>query len=121
MLRRRIDTAELVTQAQQSANDGVAVTRNVGETLKRIGVAVDKMTELIKAVSQVSMEQSYSLGEVNNAVDAMNTSTQTNAASSQEIASAGQELARQAREIDQMVCVLVRLVDGNDDAFASDQ
>ncbi|MBN2162753.1 MAG: hypothetical protein JXR25_08410 [Pontiellaceae bacterium] len=108
------DTAELVTQAQQSANDGVAVTQNVGDTLKRIGAAVDKMTELIKAVSQVSMEQSYSLGEVNNAVDAMNTSTQTNAAGSEEIASAGQELAKQAQEIEQIVCVLVQLVDGDD-------
>ena len=106
------DTATLVTQAQQSANDGVSVTQNVGEILNRIGVAVGKMTELIKAVSAVSEEQSYSLGEVNDAVDNMSTATQTNAASSEEIASAGHELSSQAEEIDRMVGILVELVDG---------
>ncbi len=107
------DTAELIDQAQRSADEGVTVTQEVGEILKRVGVAVDEMSDKVRTVNSISHEQSHSLNETNSAIESLNSTTQANAASSEEIASAGQELAAQAAEIHHMVDILFHLVSGD--------
>jgi len=105
-------TADLITQAQANATDGVAVSAEVTELLHQINGSIAEAARRMAEVNTASSEQSRGITEITRAVDALDSVTQTNAASSEEIASAGQELSAQAAELDNMVGVLVELVTG---------
>lgn len=52
------NTAVLIEQSQENANNGVVISGEVGDTLKEIPASVQKVTQLIAEVSSVSDELS---------------------------------------------------------------
>nr|MEE4267508.1 methyl-accepting chemotaxis protein [Candidatus Krumholzibacteria bacterium] len=106
------DTAILIQEAQNNADQGVQVNREVAEILGRVDEAVTGAAGLMSEVNTASTEQSHGINEITRAVDSMDAVTQGNAASSEEIASAGEELSAQANDLNQMVTILEELVTG---------
>jgi methyl-accepting chemotaxis protein len=112
------NTAALIEESQKNADNGVRVTQEVGDTLKKIAESVKKLQQLNGEVSAASTEQSKGIDQVNTAVSEMDKVTQSNAASSEESASASEELSAQATEMSDMVATLATIVSG---AGASNQ
>jgi methyl-accepting chemotaxis protein len=118
------NTASLIEESQKNAENGVTVSVEVGEILKRaIEVEIAKsfqkaveaatrVRQLIGEVSASCNEQARGVEQINVAVSHMDKVTQSNAASAEESASASEELSAQARELSEMVDALVRLVRG---------
>jgi len=106
------NTADLIEEAQQNADNGVAVSQEVGGILEQITSSVEKVTQLINEVSVASKEQAQGVEQVNTAVAQMDQVTQANAANSEEAASASEELSAQAAELNDLVAALVELVGG---------
>ncbi len=106
------NTAALIEESQQNANNGVAVSGEVGGILSQIVESVQKLTQLIGEVSAASDEQSKGIEQIGTAVTQMDKLTQSNAANAEESASASEELAAQAKELGDMVQVLVGIVKG---------
>jgi ABC-type transporter Mla subunit MlaD len=105
-------TATLVEESQQNANNGVAVSSEVGEILGRIAERVQQVTQLVQEVAAASTEQSRGIEQINLAVSQMDEVTQSNAANSEEAASAAQQLSAQAHEMNTMVAQLGAIVSG---------
>jgi methyl-accepting chemotaxis protein len=118
------NTASLIEESQKNAENGVTVSVEVGEILKRaVEVeiaksfqkaveAASRVRQLIGEVSSSCNEQARGVEQINVAVSQMDKVTQSNAASAEESASASEELSAQARELSEMVDALVRLVRG---------
>jgi methyl-accepting chemotaxis protein len=106
------NTATLIEESQQNANNGVAVSGEVGGILSQIVESVQKLAQLIGEVSAASDEQSKGIEQIGTAVTQMDKLTQSNAANAEESASASEELAAQAKELGDMVQVLVGIVKG---------
>jgi methyl-accepting chemotaxis protein len=106
------NTASLIEESQKNANNGVAVSVEVADILKRIYEAAAKVTQLNSEVSAASDEQSKGIEQVNKAVSEMDKVTQSNAANAEESAAASEELSAQARELLDMVAQLVAMVGG---------
>jgi hypothetical protein len=103
-------TADLLDQAQRSANNGVAVSREVSQALSAINETAVRVTGLISNVSVSSMEQATGIEQVNRAVSEMNKITQSNASSAEESAAAGQELTAQSESLHELVRKMELLV-----------
>ncbi len=83
----------------------------VGRTTGAFNAVVDnaaKVAELVSEIAAASDEQANGIGQLNKAVAAMDTVTQSNAAKSEETASASQQLFAQA---DQMKAIVQNLID----------
>jgi methyl-accepting chemotaxis protein len=105
-------TAGLIEDAQQNANSGVAVNKEVSEILMKINETISGAAGYMAEVNAASTQQSSGIDQITKSVSNMDQVTQNNAASSEEIASAGEELSAQAAELNNMVSVLVGLVTG---------
>ena len=105
-------TASLIEGAQKNADNGVAVSGEVGEILGRIADKVQKLSGLVGEVSAASEEQTKGISQISIAVTQMDKVTQSNAASAEESASASEELFAQAKELGEMVGTLVGIVNG---------
>ena len=106
------NTASLIEESQQNADNGVAVSRKWAGILTQIVESVQKLTQLIGEVSAASQEQSKGIEQIGTAVTQMDKLTQSNAANAEESASASEELAAQAKELGDMVQMLVGIVKG---------
>ena len=118
-------TSSLIEESQRNAENGVKVSNEVAEILKRtveveiarsFGNTVEvanKVKNLIGEVAAASSEQSKGAEQINTAVNQMDKVTQSNAANAEETASASEELSAQARELNDMVNTLVRMVRGS--------
>jgi methyl-accepting chemotaxis protein len=106
------NTAALIEESQQNANNGVAVSNEVGGILTGIVDSVQKLSQLIGEVSSASQEQTKGIEQIGTAVTEMDKLTQANAANAEESASASEELFAQAKELSEMVSALVGIVKG---------
>ncbi|MBW8888819.1 MAG: hypothetical protein JF616_13775 [Fibrobacteres bacterium] len=111
-------TASLIEDSQKNADNGVAVSGEVGRFLGQIAEKVQKLSGLVGEVSTASEEQTKGITQISIAVTEMDKVTQGNAASAEESASASEELFAQAKELGDMVSSLVGLVDGASSAAA---
>lgn len=105
-------TSTLIEESQMNANDGVAVSKEVGDILHEIASTTKKVKHLIGEVAAASTEQSQGISQVNAAVSQMDQVTQGTAANAEESASASEELSSQAAELKNMITVLVGIVGG---------
>ncbi len=110
------DTSTLIEGSQLNANNGVAVSKEVGEILVQIADVAGKVNSLIGEVTAATNEQAQGIAQINEGVNQLDQVTQSNAASSEESASAGEELSSQAVELSDMVQQLVVLVEGRSGA-----
>ncbi len=107
------NTANLIDESQQNADNGVGVSGEVAQILDKVIESVQKVAQLIAEVSAASGEQSQGIDQVNTAVAQMDQVTQQNAANAEESASASEELSSQAQNLNAMVAELVGLVGGS--------
>ena len=107
------NTSYLIEEAQNNAEHGVAVSREVDETLNKIVTSAVKVADLINEVTTASHEQSQGIDQITHAVAQLDQVTQSNAANAEESASASEELSAQATELTDMVSELVKMVDGH--------
>ncbi|MBW8888821.1 MAG: MCP four helix bundle domain-containing protein [Fibrobacteres bacterium] len=106
-------TAALIEGAQKNADNGVAVSGEVGRFLGQIAEKVQKLSGLVGEVSAASEEQTKGITQISTAVTEMDKVTQGNAASAEESASASEEMFAQAKELGDMVSTLVGIVHGS--------
>ena len=105
-------TADMIAEAHQNAEAGVAVTAEVARNLGGIRENVGKVAALIKEIAAASKEQSQGLDQLNQSVSDMDKVVQANAAGAEQSASASSELATQAEQLSAMVEDLKLLVGG---------
>jgi len=78
------------------AQDNLSLSEETGILMLKLIPELEKITFLIKQISEYSNEQVISTNEINNAVQQINDISQLNAAASEEIASSSEELVVQA-------------------------
>ncbi|MCL4691288.1 MAG: Cache 3/Cache 2 fusion domain-containing protein [Candidatus Hydrogenedentes bacterium] len=106
------DTASRVSDAQEAADAGVEVAREVDESLQSIMTQIQRVTAIIAEVRAASSQQADGVNQLNSAVSQVDGVTQSNAASSEESAAASEELSAQVMTIDGMVADLATIVGG---------
>lgn len=107
------NTAELISDSVTNAQHGVAIASSVSDALDLIVQGVNKTSELVHEISVASKEQAQGIGEVNTAINHIDTITQSNAANAEESASASKEMHAQANEMSRVADELQSLVSGS--------
>ncbi len=107
------NTADLIEESQQNADNGVTVSEEVAAILDRIADGIGKVSQLVSEVASASNEQTQGIDQINTAVAQMDQVTQSNAANSEEAASASEELSAQAAELNEMVRILAGIIGGS--------
>ncbi len=122
------DTAELIDDCVEKADNGTELTSKCKETfqgivddvkkstdntntaLQEIVSSVEKVTTLTKEISTASAEQSGGVSSVNSSMQQMDAITQQNAATAEETASASEELSAQSQTLLDLVDALASQV-----------
>ncbi len=107
------NTADMIESSVKNAENGVSISKEVGETLDEIATGTRKTNELVSEIAAASNEQSQGIEQINTAVTQMDSTTQSNAANAEESASASEEMSAQAEELNSMVGELQALVGGS--------
>lgn len=103
-------TAHLIEESQQNADNGVTASDEVRNILAQIVDGVNKVSQLSREITVASDEQAQGVEQINAAVSDVDQVTQANAAISETAASASEELSGQAKEINGLVHVLADIV-----------
>ena len=86
----------LITDSVEHVNTGAGLVGDAGQTMDELQNQVRRVTDLMNEIRAASVEQSTSLGEVNQAVSQLDQATQQNAALVEESAAAAESLRQQA-------------------------
>ena len=108
------NTAALIEGSVKSADNGVQISKEVGQTLKEIADGSRKVNDLVGEIAAACNEQSQGIEQINTAVGQMDTVIQQNAANAEESASAAEELNAQAEGLNGMVTQLRTLIGGTE-------
>jgi len=106
------NTAQMIEESVKNADNGVAITREVGAALAEISSAASEVNQLVAGIAQASNEQNEGNQQINTAVGQMDHITQANAANAEQTASASEELSGHAEELSSMVRELESMVGG---------
>ena len=109
-------TAELIEQSHQTAENGVAVAREVQELTSGIINRVIEITDLMKNVAEVNDAQSLGINQVSTTVEHMEGITQRTAANAQEFVASGYDLKAQSGELDKVIRLLENIFGGDGQA-----
>lgn len=104
------NTASMIEDSQQNAENGVAVSEEVSAVLLGISAKINQVTTLITEVSQASDEQKQSVGQLNTAVNQLDSLTQENVANVGTLAATSQELSLLAEEVNTTMAGLAQFV-----------
>ncbi len=115
------NTASMIEDSVKNADDGVAVSKEVGQSLSEIGEVAGKVNDLVAEIAAASNEQAQGIDQISTAIEQMDQVTQQNAANAEESASASEELSAQAEELDAMVRDLMAMVGGSAGASTQQQ
>ncbi|UBM61866.1 methyl-accepting chemotaxis protein [Candidatus Sulfidibacterium hydrothermale] len=77
-------------------HSSVEVIAKAGEMMVEVAPEVNRTAEMVKSISQASIEQKMGADQINTAIQQLNEVTQQNAAASEEIATSAEELSAQA-------------------------
>ena len=106
-------TADMIEGSVKNADNGVQISKEVGESLEGIATGSRKVNDLIAEIAAAGNEQSQGIDQINQAVSQMDQVTQSNAANAEESASASEELSAQAEQLQSIVQELASLVGGS--------
>ena len=104
------NTAELIRESQRNAQNGVLVSREVGDTLEHIDTRVSGLTQLIGEVAAATQQLSQGIEQINKSVAHMQEITQLNAANTQRSVAVGEDLSEQAHELDEVADAFTRIM-----------
>ncbi len=107
------NTSVMIEESVKNAENGVNITKEVGEALSQIVEGISKTSDLVGEIAAASKEQSDAVSQVNGALSQMENVTQANAAGAEESSSAAEELNAQAQTLNDIVNNLVVLVKGS--------
>ncbi|MFG0253213.1 MAG: methyl-accepting chemotaxis protein [Phycisphaerales bacterium JB038] len=105
-------TAEMIEGSVKNADNGVAISKDVGEALGEIVTGNRKVGELVSEISAASDEQTQGIAQISAAVGQLDQVTQSSAATAEESASSAEELSAQASEMDRLVRELRQVIGG---------
>jgi methyl-accepting chemotaxis protein len=94
---------KLINDSAERIASGSALAQTAGATMDDIVASVQKVTQIMGAISQSSAEQEHGIEQVNSAVADMDSVTQQNAALVEEAAAAADVMHLQAVELAQQV------------------
>ncbi len=77
-------------------HSSVEVIENAGKIMLDIAPEVSKTANMVKSITEASVEQKLGADQINDAIQQLNEVTQQNAAASEEIATSAEELSAQA-------------------------
>lgn len=97
------DTAKLIQESVNNAQNGVESGENLTEILKKIEGNVAQAAELAKGVSSASMEQTDGITQINVALTQLDSATQRNAAESEELAAQSVQLIKVVDSLDTII------------------
>ncbi|TFW24879.1 methyl-accepting chemotaxis protein, partial [Duganella callida] len=87
---------ELINASVDSISAGSALVQEAGATMDQVVASVNKVTQIMQAISDASGEQSTGIGHVNMAITEMDSVTQQNAALVEQAAAAAGSMQEQA-------------------------
>lgn len=90
-------TAELIDQAVQRVEGGVAISGQVGTQLREVSTRISRVNAIMESIGQATSSPQEGINQIRNTVIALNGTVQHAAANAEESASAAQELSAQAR------------------------
>ncbi len=93
----------LINDSVAKVKVGTKLANQSGETLKKIVIAVTKVTEIITEIATASQEQSLGIQQINKAITQMDDMTQQNAALVEETAAASSAMKEQALSLKEQV------------------
>lgn len=85
------------------AKNSVGLAEQAGKLLGEIVPTISKTSDLVQEINAASQEQSSGVGQINNAMNQLNTITQQNASSSEELAATAEEMSGQAEQLQQLM------------------
>ncbi|NIB43208.1 PAS domain-containing protein [Pseudomaricurvus alkylphenolicus] len=88
---------ELIRDSVNKVGDGTQLVNDSGDTLKEIVSAVERVSVMMREISEAAQEQTSGIDQVNTAVSQMDDMTQQNAALVEQASAAGEAMAEQAR------------------------
>lgn len=106
------DTAGIIENNISLSDNSAVIAKNVNDSLAQIDEEARKVSELLEEISTATEEQARGIGEINKAIQQMEEVMQTNAATADESAAASKELSSQAENVNEIVGVLIKLVQG---------
>jgi methyl-accepting chemotaxis protein len=90
-------TAQLIEQAVQRVEGGVAISQEVGTQLKDVANRIVSVHAVMEQIGQAAESQQQGVTQMREAISQLNVTVQQAAANAEESASASQELTAQAR------------------------
>ncbi len=84
------------SEIESLIHGSVEVIENAGKIMLNAAPEVDKTANMVKNITEASMEQKLGADQINEAIQQLNEVTQQNAAASEEIATSAEELSAQA-------------------------
>ena len=108
------NTTELIEDSVRRVKNGTEIVSDLEATFNEIQESVGQVENMVLEISTSSQQQARGVDQVNGAVAQLNQSVQTNSANSEEAASAAEELSAQSASLERMVQELVAVVRGRD-------
>lgn len=108
------NTAVLIEQSVKSAENGVQISKEVGDVLQAIADSSRHVNGLVGGISAANNDQVCAFEQITNALSQMSNVTQQNAANAEESAASAEELNSQAEELNHVILQLHALVGGTD-------
>ncbi|MGF6267233.1 methyl-accepting chemotaxis protein [Paraburkholderia youngii] len=96
---------ELIETSGSRVNAGTELATKAGETMKKVSVAIQRVTDIMGEIASASQEQSQGIEQVNRAISEMDEVTQQNAALVEQAAAAAGSLEDQAEQLRAAVAV----------------
>lgn len=104
------EVRKLAEKSKQAADDintlsetSLKVSSTTNDLLKKLIPKIEKSTERVKEIGQVSSEQHAAISQIDHSIQQLNGVTQQSAASSEELAANAKELANQAEILSRVV------------------
>lgn len=101
----------LIESSMQFIQTGVEQAEDVGKNMRHMNDAVRQVTDLINEISGAAHEQMLGIGQINQAVNEMDSVTQQNASLVEEASAASASLMEQADVLNQLVSKFI--IDGD--------
>ncbi|MCW5658294.1 MAG: MCP four helix bundle domain-containing protein [Burkholderiaceae bacterium] len=93
----------LISASVERVDTGAALVRNAGATMTDIVAGVQRVSQVIGAITQAADQQNQGIGEINSAVAQLDRMTQENAALVEQAAAAAESLKQQSLRLTETV------------------
>jgi methyl-accepting chemotaxis protein len=99
------DIKALIEASGSRVETGAELVASAGETMEKVGIAIQRVTDIMGEIASASHEQSRGIEQINQAITQMDEVTQQNAALVEEAAAAAGSLEHQAQQLRTAVSV----------------